>query len=257
MGRGDLALKTSSSMMSNAIMSVPSKTAWTRRITNMCIPRTAMKVTGMITNVPKFEIEDMEWGCGFMTRFVGKERPEIETRTEARTNKDGSFQAETEAGTWTYGPAQMVTKIHMTAENWMHQYIYEAPLDDGNIRVFLVNMRNCLMDPAMDQPVVDRCMAIAGQDITVLEKMDPVKTPRSITREVMMPADGPIVRYREYLQRWENNGWKIDVGTFKKERETNDIAFAIPSPGRRASKNWVLDPTPLVPGKRQQKAAAE
>jgi hypothetical protein len=27
-----------------------------------------------------------------------------------------------------------------------------------------------------------------------------------------------------------------------------DVAYAVPSPARRLSKNWVLDPVPLVPG---------
>jgi hypothetical protein len=30
--------------------------------------------------------------------------------------------------------------------------------------------------------------------------------------------------------------------------KAGDVAYAIPSPARRLSKNWVLDPVPLVAG---------
>jgi len=208
-------------------------------------------------HVPQFDIRETEWGCGFMAAFKGKEREEYETRTAMRTDKDGKFRSDTEAGTFTHGPAQMLTVINLTAENSMHQYMYECPIDETHIRVFLVNMRNCILEPERDEPIVQRCLAIAGQDIVVLEKMAPIKTPRSITKEVMMPADAPIVKYREYLQRWDEKGWRIDVKELRRERQENDIAFAIPSPARRTSKNWVLDEVPLLEVASQQKAAAE
>jgi hypothetical protein len=40
-------------------------------------------------------------------------------------------------------------------------------------------------------------------------------------------------------------GWRIDWKEFK-ARQGFDKAYAIPSPARRTSGNWVLDPVPLL-----------
>ena len=71
----------------------------------------------------------------------------------------------------------------------------------------------------------------------------------------MMPADKVVIRYREWLKEWENNGWRIDQNALKAKK--GDVAFAIPSPERRTAGNWVLDTVPLKPAATQQKAAAE
>jgi hypothetical protein len=55
------------------------------------------------------------------------------------------------------------------------------------------------------------------------------------------------VRYREWLREWDTKGWRIDLKALREQR--GDRAFAIPGPGRRTSKNWVLKTIPLLPGK--------
>jgi hypothetical protein len=71
-----------------------------------------------------------------------------------------------------------------------------------------------------------------------------VRTPDSNTKEILLPADLPIVRYREFLKDWDKRGWRIDMRKLKDMR--GDVAFAIPCPGRRRSKNWVLDEIPTL-----------
>jgi phenylpropionate dioxygenase-like ring-hydroxylating dioxygenase large terminal subunit len=207
--------------------------------------------------VPEYELDHTEWGAGFMTTFIGKERPEYETRTAFRTDSKGNFRADTQAGTYFHGPAQMLTKIHLTEENWMHQYMYECPIDEGHIRIFLVNMRNCLLEPERDSKIVERCLAIAEQDIIILTKVDPIKTPDSMTCEVMVPADKILVHYRHCLDKWDQNGWRIDASTWRRRREDKNIAFSIPSPARRTEKNWVLDAVPLLVPDKAEKIAAQ
>jgi hypothetical protein len=69
-----------------------------------------------------------------------------------------------------------------------------------------------------------------------------------------MPSDRCVLRYREWLKGWENNGWRIDMNELKAKQ--GDVAFAIPSPERRQSGNWVLDTVPLLaPAQEDQKAA--
>ncbi len=67
---------------------------------------------------------------------------------------------------------------------------------------------------------------------------------RKVTKELLVPSDRPVVRYREYLKEWEANGWRIDL---KKVKELQgDVAVTIPSPQRREDKGWILDTIPTV-----------
>ena len=65
----------------------------------------------------------------------------------------------------------------------------------------------------------------------------------------MVPGDTVILRYREWLAEWDAKGWRIDFE--KMQSRKGDTAFAIPSPGRRESGNWVLDTVPLKEGGEQ------
>ena len=68
-------------------------------------------------------------------------------------------------------------------------------------------------------------------------------TPETNNHEFFVGADSPIARYREFLKEWEARGWRIDSETVAKNRKK--VAYAIPSPGRREKKGWILDAVPL------------
>ena len=79
-----------------------------------------------------------------------------------------------------------------------------------------------------------------------MQTLRPIRTPVTNTKEILLPGDTVIVRYREWLAEWDSKGWRID---YKKLQDSKgDVAYAIPSPGRRESGNWVLDTVPLKPG---------
>ena len=63
----------------------------------------------------------------------------------------------------------------------------------------------------------------------------------------MTSSDEIIVSYRKSLSKWEKKGWKVDQQALRQGE--GDVAYAIPSPARRESKSWVLDPVPLIPAK--------
>ena len=78
----------------------------------------------------------------------------------------------------------------------------------------------------------------------MLVKLNPVRTPETLTKELLVPTDKPVVRYRELLKEWEALGWRIDMKKLREQR--GDVAFAIPCPARRTEKNWILDEIPRV-----------
>ena len=126
----------------------------------------------------------------------------------------------------------------------MHQYMWEAPIDEHTTNIFFMNMRSTFLDAEMDKKVNEMNWMIAAQDITVLSALQPALTPETNTKEFMVPADEPILRYRQKLKEWERRGWRIDMAELNRNRQR--VAYAIPGPERRNHKGWVLDSVPLV-----------
>jgi phenylpropionate dioxygenase-like ring-hydroxylating dioxygenase large terminal subunit len=178
-------------------------------------------------------------GSGFMMAFT-------------QHNPDGGLMAEVsmqydevvKAGSGHVGPNGLVTWLHFSEEKRFHQYFFEAPIDENRTRIFFVNMRHFMMDPKMDQKIVDINMEIAQEDIDILVKLNPVRTPETTTKELLVPADKPLLRYRELQKEWEKRGWRMDLKKLAEQR--GNVASAIPCPERRTSKNWVLDEVPRV-----------
>ncbi|MEC9375968.1 MAG: aromatic ring-hydroxylating dioxygenase subunit alpha [Pseudomonadota bacterium] len=184
--------------------------------------------------------EDIPYGVKFYLPYPNK----VSTDTKLESAKTGKKVGA--SGSWVQGPNQVVTWIDLTAENSFHQYIFEAPVDDSHTRIFFLNMRSWLLDEEHDMRIEKPTMTVVDEDINILEKLRPIRTPVTNTKEIMVPGDAVIMRYRELLSEWDAKGWRIDYKRLQQERD--DIAFAIPCPERRSSKNWVLDAIPLQPG---------
>jgi phenylpropionate dioxygenase-like ring-hydroxylating dioxygenase large terminal subunit len=186
------------------------------------------------------------WGMWFMHRFNApplKKENWGDTRTE---------QGDLWAGGGTYGPNVVVTHINPQPDKGFRQYFFEQPVDENHTRIFFLNMRNFMTDPKHDGPIHARNKEIAKQDIDILNVVYPTQTPISNTKEVLMPADKAVVAYREWLSKFDEAGWRIDLEEFHR-RNGKDTAFAIPSPGRRESKNWVVEAVPLVKNRAERK----
>jgi phenylpropionate dioxygenase-like ring-hydroxylating dioxygenase large terminal subunit len=183
-------------------------------------------------------IGDGQWGPGFFHKFKSpgskdKDFSKMKQATDSR-----------EAGSGTIGPNHMWTYIRFAPGKAFHQYMYENPIDEARTRIFLINLRSTFLEPEMDEKVNEKNWMVAKQDIDVLTDLRPVLTPPTNTKEFMVPADEPILRYREKLREWDAKGWRIDTDAIR--RTGNKVAYAVPSPGRRTAKGWVLDPVPLV-----------
>ena len=185
-------------------------------------------------------MEDIPWGSKFYLAFPAKK----DVNTELNPQKTGKRIGA--AGSWFQGPNQLVTWIDISEENSFHQYLFEAPIDEGHTRIFFINMRSWLLEDEHDERIEKPTLDIVHEDVKVLERLRPVRTPPTNNKEILVPGDTVVLRYREWLSEWDANGWRIDFDRLQTEKEK--IAFAIPSPGRRESANWVLDTIPLQEG---------
>lgn len=183
-------------------------------------------------------IED-EWSTGFWNRMYAPPLAEGKMR-EASGREEATF---IDAGTGHVGISSVWTHIHPTPDMHIHQYLFETPIEEDETQFYLVNLRNFLPTEEHDERMMGRNLYVAGQDKAVLEDIEPVVTPRTNTHEVFMPHDNPISIYREKIKGWEAKGWRINIDEVERTRKR--IAYAIPSPSRRASKGWVIDSVPL------------
>lgn len=180
------------------------------------------------------------WGNGFWHTFDAPPLPEGQM-------KEGRTQAgDLEVGTGHHGPNQVWTFIHASETMWFHQYLFERPIDEENIQLYLLCMRNGFLEEKNDAYMVERNQYVANQDKVVIEDLRPVLTPETSTKEFMLPADKCILMYRDKLKEWDAKGWRIDMDTV--EKNSAKVAYAIPSPARHEQKGWVLDSIPLVSG---------
>jgi phenylpropionate dioxygenase-like ring-hydroxylating dioxygenase large terminal subunit len=189
------------------------------------------------------------WGFGFMATF---DAPPLKNPLMRRIRPTAGKM---EAGSGTTGPNHMWTYINFSEKFSMHQYMFEAPIDEHKTRVFLLNERNVLffkkgfftfLNGFLDKKVNERNVFIASQDIRVMNNVRPTLTPPSRAKELMMPADKCILQYRDKLDEWEAKGWRLDMEAIKAAQAKGDVIYAIPSPARRETNAWVLDEAPRV-----------
>jgi len=192
-------------------------------------------------HVNDYNTEDHQqgWGMWFMHKFNAPPLKK-EDWGDAR-NESGDLWA----GGGTYGPNNVVTHLNISTDQIFRQYFFEQPVSENKTRIFFLNMRNFMLEAKHDGPIHARNKAIAQQDIDILDVVYPTMTPTSNTKEVLMPADKAVVAYRDWLTKFDDAGWHIDLPEFHR-RSGKDTAFAIPSPGRRKSKNWVVEAIPLI-----------
>jgi hypothetical protein len=122
--------------------------------------------------------------------------------------------------------------------------MFEAPVDESHTRIYLISMRNWLLEDVHEQRMSDITLRVVQEDMAVVENLNPVRTPDSNTKEVLVPGDTAIAHYREWLRKWDAKGWRIDVKALN--ARLGDHAVTIPSPGRRSSDNWVQETVPLL-----------
>jgi len=189
--------------------------------------------------VPELKLVDTDWGTGTMTTFQSPDLPD-------QRMKGVKGEGQMEAGSGSHGASAAWTYLHFTPTMQAHQYGFKTPVDEYETRTWVVQARNFRTGPEFDAVFLERNNAVADQDRVVIERLAPALTPQTNSKEVIVPADQVIVRYREFLKNWESKGWRIDVDAMRAGRDR--IAYAIPSPARRTSKSWVIDTVPMMPG---------
>ena len=181
--------------------------------------------------------ENAPWGRGFWHTF---QAPPLQGDLKKYRAGEGSL----EAGTGYHGTNHVWTYIHPGPNFFIHQYLFERPIDEKSTHLYLVCARNFSLEEKTDAYVIERNQYVANQDVKVIQELHPMVTPDKNTKEFMVPSDQVILDYRAKQKEWAGKGWKID--TLSVAADGGRSAYAVPSPARRHQKGWVLDAIPLV-----------
>jgi phenylpropionate dioxygenase-like ring-hydroxylating dioxygenase large terminal subunit len=188
--------------------------------------------------VPKFNIEETQWGAGAMTEFYSPELPDQDMAAM-------SPKGRTDAGSGFHGISSTWTRIHFNETEGMNMYLYSVPRSELDLDIFLVNQRNCRLDPELDKNFLQRMGVAVEEDRIVIEKLDPAIPSKEAIGEFIIPADDILMTYRRRLTEYQAKGWRMNLEEM--ERNRNRVTYAIPSPARRTHKQeWAITPTPLL-----------
>jgi len=186
-------------------------------------------------------IEDEDWGTYV---GVGAIPPDKGTTELEHLRNDGVDDDSFGASSTHIGPNTLITEIRLSSANIFVQYFWEQPIDENRTRIFFINSRNCMIEPESDEKLLQINLRVAHEDVAIVEELNPVRTPESSIKEILITGDECIGHYRKHLKTWEDEGWRIDLKALRDNE--GDVAYAIPCPGRRESKGWVVDTVPLV-----------
>lgn len=189
----------------------------------------------------KREIFDTEWGSGIRSSGIAPPLADPKMREASGRHENGIISG----GTGHHGVASIWTHIHPTSTMSIHQYLFEAPIDEYHTSLYLLNMRNFLIDPSEDARMMGRNEYVGFQDRDALMQVRPIMTPVTNTKELFIYGDDCVARYRKWTKKWEAMGWRIDSDKFNATKDR--VAYAIPSPARRSNKGWVIDAVPMIP----------
>jgi phenylpropionate dioxygenase-like ring-hydroxylating dioxygenase large terminal subunit len=188
--------------------------------------------------VPKFDIEATEWGAGAMTQFYTPELPDQDM-------KHMSPAGVSDAGSGFHAIASTWTRINFNETDKMHLYLHTCPRSETDLELFLINQRNCMLEPSFDENFLKRMAAVIDEDRVVIEKLDPMIPSKDAIGEFIIPADDILMTYRNRLSEWQARGWRLDLEEMARNRCR--VAYAIPSPARREDPgDWAVTQVPLL-----------
>ena len=145
------------------------------------------------------------------------------------------------------GPANQWTFLTFKMDGFSGSFMFYSfvrPIDENSVMRYLFNARDFQHGEKMDQQLSETTLGFEKEDRPVIEGMRPHYSPRDTKSELLLPEDEIMVSYRRYLSAWQARGWHIDIER-QRDRSSRKV-YAVPSPGRRAHKGWVMDTVPLL-----------
>ena len=187
--------------------------------------------------VPLLDFNETEWDTTFTTRL-----PSNDFDDSVIPSIEGDTIAQVETGH--IGVSSYFSHVQISAKQRLCLHFYATPIDALHTRLFLLTTRNFLPGEKHDQEMLKGNEHTVMQDVRVIAGIRPLTTPPNNVTELLIAEDQGVGKYRERIKAWTAKGWRIDIDALAADGGRS--AFAVPSPGRRESGNWVINPVPLI-----------
>jgi len=187
--------------------------------------------------VPLFDFKETEWDTTFTTRL-----PSNDLDDSVIPTIEGDTISQVETGH--IGVSSYFSHVNISATQKLCLHFFATPIDALHTRLFLVTTRNFMSGEKHDEEILRANEHTVMQDVRVIAGIRPLTTPPNNISELLISEDRGVAAYRERIKEWTAKGWRIDVDALAADGGRS--AFAVPSPGRRESGKWVINPVPLV-----------
>jgi phenylpropionate dioxygenase-like ring-hydroxylating dioxygenase large terminal subunit len=187
--------------------------------------------------VPLFDFKETEWDTTFTTRL-----PSNDLDDSVIPTIEGDTISQVETGH--IGVSCYFSHVQISATQKLCLHFFATPIDTLHTRLFLVTTRNFMAGKEHDEEILRANEHTVMQDVRVVGGIRPLTTPSSNVTELLIAEDRGVAAYRKRRKEWTEKRWRIDVDALAADGGRS--AFAVPSPGRRESGNWVINPVPLV-----------
>lgn len=187
--------------------------------------------------VPKIEIQESDWGAGAMVEFYSPALPDEEMRHMQGEGRNVS-------GSGYHGAASTWTNVNFNENDKFHIYLFALPHTEDDLEIFLISMRNCMLEDSYNKNFLERILIAVEEDRIVVEKLNPTVPSKDAIGEFIVSADDVLMNYRERLKDWQSRGWRIDVEQMN--RDKGRVAYAIPGPSRHEHDDWAVTKVPML-----------
>jgi len=191
--------------------------------------------------VPLLDFTETDWSTTFKTQLPGNELDEQTGMTTIQGNQTS------EVATGHISVSNYFSFIQISKQDRLCLYFYATPLSHSRTCITLLTTRNFMPGKDQDKKMMQGNEHILMQDVRVVSHIQPGPVPDTNVTELLLPEDRGVVGYRQRTKEWTERGWRIDTDALA--ADGSNRVYAIPSPARRASGNWVIRPVPLINNK--------
>jgi phenylpropionate dioxygenase-like ring-hydroxylating dioxygenase large terminal subunit len=190
-------------------------------------------------------IEETEWGGRLVQGLAARKKGEEITKalTDALPDEDrDKTQFDIR-----FSIIGMMHRNHQAFAPGVTQLLWNAwmPIDDSHTRLYSLQLRTFKQDAKFDEQMLKTIHFGLGEDLDIVEQLEPVIAPPTAQSELFLETDGMEAMFRRKVREISAHLGAIDVRKLEQERKYQ--VLVIPSPARREDpKNWMHKAVPLI-----------
>ncbi len=193
-------------------------------------------------------VEETEWGGRLSQGLAARKKGE--ELTEALTDALPDEEREQTRFDIRFSIIGMMHRNHQSFAPGVTQLLWNSwmPVDDTHTRLYSLQLRTFKQEPRYDEQMLKTIHFGLGEDLAVVEQLEPVIAPPSTSTELFLETDTMEATFRRKAYEIGSRLGMIDVRKLEQERKYQ--VMVVPSPARRESPgNWLHKPVPLINAK--------